>query len=260
MSATSKQVAANGSLPAFCRPVYLDRVSSTNDEARRLAADGAPEYTLIVAREQSAGRGRRGRSWISPPGNLYCSMVLRPTSAPGPAAQLGFAAALALGDAIRGLGGRNTPVAYKWPNDVLLDGAKVAGILPETSGSSESVDWLVIGLGVNVLSAPGETSYAATSIKDWGLTQVGVEALLAAFVGGLAEWYERWQDEGFGPLRAAWKSHAHGLNSPIQVKLSENQVLSGRFVDLDLDGALVLDQGIEPYRRIHAGEIFSLGS
>lgn len=242
-------------LPASFRLHRFDAVGSTNDEAKALARAGAPAGTLVWAAEQTAGRGRRGRRWQSPPGNLYLSLVVRPEGAAAAAAQLGFVAALALGDALAALAGPDLPLRFKWPNDLLADGRKLAGILleSETSGR-DRVDFVVIGVGVNIAAAPRNVEYPATSLADQGVTRITPAALLAAFAGHFEGWAQRWQDEGFAPLRAAWLAQASGLGDPINVRL-ESSTFSGRFLDLDDDGALVLDAA-DGRRRIAAGEVF----
>ncbi|HLJ64877.1 MAG TPA: biotin--[acetyl-CoA-carboxylase] ligase, partial [Stellaceae bacterium] len=123
-------------LPDFYRLLAYDEVGSTNEEARRFAAEGAPEGTLVWARSQSAGRARRGRQWVSDPGNLYFSLILRPNHPAAMAAQLGFAAALAIGEAAVEFLPDNVRVGYKWPNDVLVEGRKLSGILLESQGGA----------------------------------------------------------------------------------------------------------------------------
>ena len=135
----------------------LDEIDSTNEEARRLAAAGAAAGTVVWAKRQTAGRGRRGRSWISEPGNLFTSLILRPHVPPARAAELTFVASLAVAQAVAGfLPGRI--ICTKWPNDVLVDGGKIAGILIESAaGTSGKVDWLVVGIGINVAHHPNDT-------------------------------------------------------------------------------------------------------
>ncbi|MDJ0942065.1 MAG: biotin--[acetyl-CoA-carboxylase] ligase [Kiloniellales bacterium] len=244
-------------LPPAYRLVALDAVGSSNDEARRLAEAGAEDGTLVWAREQSGGRGRRGRHWASPRGNLYLSLVLRPQCSLAEAAQLGFVAALGLGDAIGSVAPPMIEVTYKWPNDVLVNGRKAAGILLESQGAgSDTCDWLVLGLGVNVASYPEETEYPATSLRFEGCPpEVTETALLEAFGKHFLTWVNRWLEEGFAPIRKGWRNHAHGLGEEIRVRLA-NEEVSGLFRDLDETGALVLAQADAGERRITAGEVY----
>jgi len=230
-------------------------VGSTNDAAKMLARAGAPDRTLVWADEQTAGRGRRGRFWLSPPGNLSLSLVLRPECPAARAAQLGFVAALGLGDALTPLAGPALQLRYKWPNDLLADGKKLAGILLESEMSaSDRVDFVVVGIGVNIVAAPGDVEFPATSLIAQGVAGVTPEAVLEGFTRHFADWARRWRDEGFAPVRAAWLMAASGLGEAIRVRLDRG-TLFGRFRDLDEDGALVLDAA-EGSRRIAAGDVF----
>ena len=246
-------------LPAGFRLHHYATLGSTNDEAKALARAGAAEGALVWADAQTAGRGRRGRIWQSPPGNLYLSLVLRPDAAPSRAAQLGFVAALGLGDALQPLVGPALPLRYKWPNDLLANGRKLAGILLESETSaSDKVDFVVVGIGVNILSAPEDVEFPATSLAAEGVAGAIPAVVLEGFVRHFADWARRWQEEGFAPVRAAWLAVASGLGERIRVRLARD-TLFGRFLDLDDDGALVLDAA-EGRRRIAAGEIFPIES
>lgn len=247
--------AAAPELPDGFRLHRYDRIGSTNDEAKALARAGAPAGTLVWAGEQTAGRGRRGRLWVSPPGNLYLSLVARPAGASPRAAQLGFVAALALGEALTPSVGAPGELRYKWPNDVLLNGRKLAGILLESETvAAGTVDFVVIGVGVNLVSTPREAEYPATSLAAEGIAGVTAPGLLAAFAREIARWTRRWEGEGFAPVRAAWLARASGLGERVRVRL-DRATLEGRFLDLDADGALLLDtpQGVRP---ISVGDIF----
>jgi len=243
-------------LSPFYRVQLFDTIDSTNEEARRQARDGAAEGALIWARQQTAGRGRRGRSFVSPPGNLYLSILLRPERSAAAAAQLGFAAALAIADAVAPQLPPGVRLGLKWPNDVLLDGRKLSGILLESQASDGRLDWLVLGMGVNVASFPEGLDYPATSLSAVGAS-VTVEALLAALAGRFEAWYEGWHREGFQPLRQAWLQRAQGLGEPIRVRLATGES-SGRFAGLDEEGALLLDDA-SGRRRVAAGEVFPAG-
>ncbi len=241
-------------LSPFFSLVALESIDSTNEEARRRARAGAPEGTLIWARAQSRGRGRRGRSWSSPVGNLYLSLLLRPRVPPAVAAQVGFVAAVALAEALVALlpPGRN--VACKWPNDLLVDGAKISGILPEAEAAGGLVEAMVLGIGVNVASFPASLPYRATSLSAAGASAT-VEEVLEVLAAGLERWYARWRAEGFEPVRRRWLERALGLGGPIEVML-ESEALQGRFAALDPTGAIDLELPGGGHRLITAGEVF----
>jgi BirA family biotin operon repressor/biotin-[acetyl-CoA-carboxylase] ligase len=233
-------------LPDGWTLVALDTVGSTNDEAAHLADAGAPEGTVVWSREQTGGRGRRGRHWASPVGNLYTSTILRPDCPAQRAAELGFAAALAVADIVPA--GRE--VRVKWPNDVLVGGGKIAGILLESAiGQTGQVQHVVAGIGVNVGFAPQlpEMRYPGSALG--GSVEAALEKLTAALAARLAEW----RREGFETVRAAWLAKAGPLGAEVDVKLGEGLV-RGRFAGLDREGALLLDTAAGP-RKIVSGEL-----
>ena len=242
-------------LPPAYRLVALDRVESTNDEARERAEAGAEDGTLVWAREQTRGRGRQGRTWVSAPGNLFFSMILRPDCPAEQAAQLGFLAALAVGDAV-GSAAPPMEVRYKWPNDVLFGGRKGAGILLESKATADGgLDWLVLGVGVNVASYPEDTDYPATSLRFEGAAALEARDLLEAFARHFLSWVDRWLEEGFAPVRAAWLRHAKGLGGEIEVRLP-SETLAGTFRDLDAGGRLLLELPDGTSRTIAAGDVY----
>jgi BirA family transcriptional regulator, biotin operon repressor / biotin---[acetyl-CoA-carboxylase] ligase len=242
-------------LPSAYRLVLYDTVGSTNDEAKRLAHGGAEEGTLVWALAQTAGRGRRGRAWASPLGNLYASLILRPRCPVDQAAQLGFIAALAIGDTLGSICKRLEGLSYKWPNDVLLRRRKVAGILLESElGADAAPEFVVVGAGINLVSSPRDTAFPTTSIAEEDLGIVSPGAALESFACHFQAWAEHWRKEGFGPVRAAWRLHAAALGELIRVHL-EPATLHGRFLDIDQHGALLLESAGE-IRHISAGEIF----
>lgn len=245
-------------LPDPFELLALEQAGSTNDEARGLAERGAARDLLVVtAKTQTAGRGRRGRTWVSPAGNLHASLLIRQTGPLARSAELGFAAAAALAGALADL----VPTAdfrCKWPNDVMVAGgpdapnAKICGMLLD----SASDGWLVLGLGVNVAAAPPpeQVMQPATALADLGWSG-GPEAVLTEFCRRFWPLLAAWRAEGFAPVRRAWLERALGLGETAVVRL-ETETLTGRFDALDDDGALVLDQGPAGRRRILAGDVF----
>jgi BirA family biotin operon repressor/biotin-[acetyl-CoA-carboxylase] ligase len=236
-------------LPDGWTLVALQSVGSTNDEAARLADAGAPAHTFVWALEQTGGRGRRGRQWASPVGNLYCSTILRPTCSAQRAAEIGFVAALAVADLVSA----TRSVRVKWPNDVLVDGGKVAGILPESSVDRDGkIDYVVLGIGVNVSFAP-----TLAEMRYPGATLGGtVEAAASALAHRLARWLAEWDRSGFEKIRAAWLAKAGPLGAEVDVKLGQ-ELVRGRFAGMDEGGALLLDTPSGP-RRIVSGELLGL--
>ena len=230
-------------LPPAYRLVALEEVDSTNAEAKRRAEAGAEDGTMIWAERQTGGYGRQGRAWATAPGNLFRSV-----------------AAVAMGEAVGIVGPALIEVTYKWPNDVLLNGRKAAGILLESKAAADqSLEWLVIGLGANVSSFPADTRLAATSLHFEGCaTSVTAVDLLEAFARHLLSWINIWLEDGFGPVREAWLRHAQGLREQIEVRLPK-ETLSGSFTDLDEDGSLILTLADGTTRKISAGDVYLPG-
>ncbi|MSO71697.1 MAG: biotin--[acetyl-CoA-carboxylase] ligase [Alphaproteobacteria bacterium] len=244
----------SAALPLAVRLIALDSVGSTNDEAKRLAVSGAAEGAVVTAREQTQGRGRRGRAWTSPPGNLYLSLLLRPDVAMARLPELGFLAAVALTDALALLVPAPGRLGHKWPNDVLLGGKKLAGILVETATGADPARaaWAVIGLGINVMHHPSDADRPATSLAAEGAS-IEAAALLPPLVVRLLAWRERWLAEGFAPLRAAWLARAARLGETISLR-GPAGAESGVFAGLDEAGALLLD-GASGVKRVPVAEV-----
>ncbi|WP_029008466.1 biotin--[acetyl-CoA-carboxylase] ligase [Azospirillum halopraeferens] len=245
--------------PGF-RVVAYDTVGSTNDIAKDLARSGSPERTVVWARRQTAGRGRRGRAWESAAGNLYLSTVLRPAVPVTVAAQISFVAALAIADLAATLLPASAAVRCKWPNDVLVNGRKLAGILLETEAAADgTVAWLVLGTGINLTEAPPGAEYPATTLAAAGADHPVPETAGPMFLGALDGWLERWTAAGFAAVRTAWLERAAGVGGPVAVRLAD-RTLHGTFVDLDDDGVLLLDCGDGAgVRRVAAGDVFFPG-
>ena len=208
---------------AGVRHLAYDALGSTNAEALVLARAGERGPLWVSARSQSAGRGRRGSAWTSPPGNLYASLLLSEPSPKPLAPQLSFVAALALHDALCDAAPRLGPqFKVKWPNDLLLGSEKLAGILIE--GESEPGFAVVAGFGVNCASHPDDTAYPATNLKAAGAV-VAPEALLAALAAAMARRLTQWaRGEGFAGIRADWLKRAAGLGEDIRVRLPEREL------------------------------------
>ncbi len=233
---------------ALARHAELD---STNSEARRLAEKGEAGPLWILAEKQTAGRGRRGRSWETLPGNLAATLLLRPQSPPGPVGQLSFAAALSVAD----VASHVAPMAcvtVKWPNDVLVEGKKTAGILLE-SGDAPTGAWLAVGIGINLAAAPEGTEFPATALAQFAAPPSPDEAL-TLLARSFAHWYAGWMSGGFETLRTAWLARAGGLGLPIRARLP-HETRHGVFEGIDAGGALLLnEQG--RISAIAAGEVF----
>jgi BirA family biotin operon repressor/biotin-[acetyl-CoA-carboxylase] ligase len=235
----------------------FETLGSTNAEALVLARAGERGPLWIVARSQSAGRGRRGSIWISPPGNLYATLLLTAPAAPAQAPQLSFVAALALHDAVAQVAPALGPgLALKWPNDLLLGSAKLGGILLESENGPLFA--VAVGIGVNCVSHPSGTPFPATDLAAAG-AQVAPEQLLAALAAAMQRRLAQWRaGEGFAAIRADWLDRAVGLGQPVHVRLPERE-FSGRFEGLDEAGRLLVAEGGRT-TAVTAGEVFGIGS
>ena len=236
------------------RTIAFEAIDSTNEEAKRRAEAGEAGPLWILARRQTAGRGRRGRGWESKPGNLMATLLLRPNVSPAKAAELSFVAGLAVAEAFETLGATN--VALKWPNDVLIGEGKSAGILLESSGAHEGrIDWLALGFGLNLAASPEGTPYPTTSLAAaTGAAPPAPEAALSVLAEAFARRYDTWEREGFAPVRAAWLARARGRGERLVARLA-NAEIEGVFVDLNETGALILETAAGR-RTISAGEVF----
>jgi BirA family biotin operon repressor/biotin-[acetyl-CoA-carboxylase] ligase len=241
-------------LPEGYRLVGLASVASTNDEAKRFAEAGEAAGLVVTAAEQTAGRGRQRRAWTSPPGNLYSSILLRPSCPLARVPEIGFVAAVAVAAAVAAVVPDPASVRCKWPNDVLVNGRKVAGLLLETATeTSGGVEWAVLGIGLNVVSYPEETgrAIAATSLAAAGAAGVSPAIMLQRVLDAFAMRLSGWEEEGFAPIRRAWKELAHRPGETLTVRLGDDRgTVIGRFVDIDATGALVLETAHD--RRIIA--------
>lgn len=245
----------------------FDSIGSTNAEAMTLGRAGEPGPLWVVSKHQSAGRGRRGRDWATPSGNLAATLLHRLDLPPAPAATIGFVAGLALNTALKRLvpgvalrsvpdSGRGTDTRFelKWPNDVLADGAKLAGILLESENIGDSGRIVAIGIGVNVATSPTGVPYPATSLRELGF-DVSAEQLFLALSEAWIEAASLWDDgRGMTRIRELWLADAAGLGSAIAVRLG-SETVRGVFETIDNAGQLVVRTAAGPTRTIAAGEV-----
>ncbi len=230
---------------------HYDSIGSTNDEVRRLAKEGAPHGTVVHADEQTAGRGRLMRSWFSPPGNLYMSILLRPDMPAPRMAELSFVASLAVAETVEALLPKRLRPVLKWPNDVLVDDAKISGILLEMEG-----DAAILGIGLNVLEAPSNARYKTTTLVASGGI-ASVDTARDILLERLGKFLDLWQQEGFAAVRAAWLDRSFALGAPLRVSTA-GAMHEGRFAGLDETGALLLETS-GGVNRVLAGDI-SIGA
>ncbi|PLX39380.1 MAG: biotin--[acetyl-CoA-carboxylase] ligase [Hyphomicrobiales bacterium] len=240
--------------PGFRRK-HFETVASTNTTALELARAGEADRLWVTADRQTGGRGRRGRYWFSEPGNLYSSLYL---ADPAPAERLGelpLVAAVSLARAIEAACDAAGKVALKWPNDLLIEGKKLSGILAEAHPLPDGRRAVLIGIGVNVGHHPDIPDYATTSLAALGWTD-DVEKVFAFLAAEMAEQLAIWNaGRGFAMIRDAWLVRAAALGKTIEVKQGDT-VRRGRFVTLDGEGRLVLDDESGNRVTVSAGDVF----
>ena len=236
--------------------IYYDTIDSTNREAKRLAAEGKPEGTIVVAEEQGSGRGRMERSFFSPRGGIWFSVILRPDFLPQEAPKCTLLAAAATARAMEEFGFR---VGIKWPNDILYDGKKLVGILTEMSAEMDRINYIVIGTGINVNirkeEFPEELRETASSLQIIGGKKISRVAFFRVLLEKMEELYRSASEEGFASVMQAWRQYSITLGQEVQViGIGKEERFTGTAVDIDEDGALLIDT-CEGRRRVVAGDV-----
>jgi BirA family biotin operon repressor/biotin-[acetyl-CoA-carboxylase] ligase len=236
----------------YRRQIHAE-LDSTNAQACRLALAGEAGPLWIMAERQTAGRGRRGRPWQTATGNLAATLLLRPEAPQGLTGQLSFAAALAVAEMASHFAPK-AAIAVKWPNDVLAEGQKLAGILLEGGPDKSNKAWLAIGIGVNLASHPEGTEFPATSLTGLGIAAPAPEEALTILAARFAHWYAAWMKDGFETVRTGWLARAKGVGAPIRARLPL-ETREGVFEGIDTSGALLLNERGQVH-AIAAGEVF----
>ena len=247
----------------------FDTIGSTNSEALAAAAAGDPGGIWFAALQQTAGRGRRGRAWHSPTGNLAASLLIVPDAAPEIVATLGFVAGIALNsglsailpggmvriglDGADGADGRSR-IALKWPNDVLADGAKLAGILLEAGRTPDGRQAIIVGIGVNVVAAPEGVPYPATSLRDLGIER-RAEDVFEALSDAWVDAFSLWDDgRGVGAVLERWRGSAAGIGAEVAIS-QDGVVRRGIFETIDSAGRLIIRDDDGARHPITAGDV-----
>jgi BirA family biotin operon repressor/biotin-[acetyl-CoA-carboxylase] ligase len=236
--------------------VAYESIGSTMDEAFRLGFEGAAEGTVVCAETQTKGRGRLGRNWTSPKGKgLYFSLILRPSLPPTDVARVTLLAAVAVSEAIQRIGGANPQI--KWPNDLLIDGKKVAGILTEMSAEMDRVRFVVLGVGINVNTPLSLLPGHSTSLRAEMKKTISRIQLFQEVLGAMERWYTQLQKEGFDPVIKKWKKLSATLGRRVQIK-DPNGTVEGEAIDLDEHGGLIIrnDLGMRVQRM--TGDVYQL--
>ena len=238
--------------------LLLDHTDSTNAEARRRADAGETGPLWIVARRQTDGRGRRGRSWESQDGNLFATLMQLTRKSPAEAAQVTFVAALAIADLLDAWAPASL-VTIKWPNDVMLAGQKASGVLVESGVHEGGGLWLAVGIGINLVSAPEGTERPATALahhlRGDAASPPSIEVAAAKLAEAFNVWMTRWETLGFQPILDAWRARTAGLDGPAVARLGR-ETIEGRAEGVGPDGALKLRLADGSLRLISAGDVF----
>jgi BirA family biotin operon repressor/biotin-[acetyl-CoA-carboxylase] ligase len=238
------------------RIAYHSEVASTQDVAKALAAQGADEGTIVVAETQVAGRGRIGRGWASPPGGIYLSIILRPDIKPFEAIRFPLIAGVAIAQAIERLTGLKPQL--KWPNDIIVGGRKTGGILTEMSAETDRINYIILGIGVNVNTAkahfPEEIEGIATSLRTECGKEVPRVQLVQGILAELESLYQVFQVSGFETIRERWKAQSCTIGTWVSVR-GEREQVEGEALDIDEDGALILRKANGALERVVAGDV-----
>jgi len=245
-------------LPHVYALIECDVIDSAVDEARRRALQGAEEGTLAWAQEQTAARDGFGRPRPSPRGNLHGCLILRPEYPAAVALQLTYVAAIGLGLTVAELASPMTELRYRWPNGVLLNGAAVGDVVLEPGPTAAGAfEWLLLGFTLNVKHCSETSEPAETSLAAEGADTVTAAELLQGFSRHFLSWINRWADAGFSPVRKAWTQRADGFGQIREIRLKE-QAITGRLVELDDHGALILETEQGASWRLSVADYFGI--
>lgn len=244
----------------------LEQTESTNTVAKQIAEGGASNFSLVVAKSQTAGRGRHGREWISPEGNVFWSMILRITDSTQEFGTLPFVAGLSVYDALTKLTGKPELFMLKWPNDILLNDCKISGILIETSPGGQVFGtnlpggpWAVVGIGINVSHYPtANTRYPATSLHKENFSHISRDKVIFALTSAFVERFNQWNIGGYDSLKDDLTRAMGGIGQEITVRMSDqrNEDLHGIFMGLDQSGLLILRKENGEVRHFSVGDVF----
>ena len=246
-------MSSDPSIAKRVRLIRYDSVDSTNRVARDLGYQGAEEWTVVHALEQTAGRGRNKNEWFSPRGNLFLSAVLKPKVKFEKWPELSFVISLAVADTVEDLT-HNSSVALKWPNDVLVNKKKIAGILLESALNAKKESFLIAGVGINITCGPADGRYGATWIDELALKKKSVETVLPILMHAIIDWYDIWVTSGFEKIRKQWLERAYGVGQRVTLTDKASQRREGIYKGISGDGRMILK------KKDGAEEIISSGT
>ena len=246
-------------LPSLYELIELQSVDSAMKEARRRAENGAEEGTLIWAHEQTDARGRLGHTWHSPPGNLYCAIVLQPEFPTDQAIEINYIAALSIGTALGSMTSPMVTLRYCWPNDIILNGDKVAGIFIDAPTTVDNHwPWMIVGMSVNIATYPDNPNPGAVSIHEaQGNPDISVINVLEECSRQFLHWINRWAEQGFEPILKNWRQRANGINEYVSIALKDETV-TGNFTSIESNGAIAVSLADHSIRHVSLGEFYNL--
>lgn len=235
-------------------------VDSTNDEAKRLVVDNPQGYLvnkkIVWAKTQLAGKGRDRRSWVSIDGNLFYTAIITPEVETNQLPQMAFIAGLALKEALEYFLPKDVKIKFKWPNDILIDGKKLAGILLESDYvGNPKVRKVFVGIGVNVEHCPSDLPIQTTKLYDYIDEKVELRSIIERWIVSFDRWLRLWEREGFEKPRIVWLAHAHGLGKVTKVRFAQ-QEHEGAFKEVDETGCLILTLADGSDKKIAAGDVY----
>ncbi len=247
-------------LPSLYELIELQSADSALKEARRHAENGAEEGTLIWAHEQTDAHTRLNHTWHSPPGNLYCAVVLQPDFSPQQALEINYVTALSIGTALGSMMSPMVTLRYRWPNDIILNGDKAAGIFIDAPTAIDDYwPWMVIGVSVNVNSYPNDPNPGAVSVHEaQGNPEISVVDVLEEFSKQFLHWINRWAEHGFDPLLRNWRQRVNGIDEHVSIKL-KNETASGILASIEPNGAAAITLTDGNIRQISLSEFYDLG-
>ncbi|MGC9517359.1 MAG: biotin--[acetyl-CoA-carboxylase] ligase [Methanomicrobiales archaeon] len=239
---------------------YYEEVDSTNDVAKELAEKDAPEGTIVIAQTQRRGKGRLGKKWISPTGGVWMSLILRPTTSPENAPQLTLVTGVAVAETLKQYTGLD--VKIKWPNDILIDKKKVCGILTEAHAKYNTLDYVIVGIGidanVDMERFPKELRSGATSIKNELEKEVSYVELVQRFLEDFERLYQEFNKGNFPEILRKWRKYSKTIGSYVEVHKKLGKIVRGEAVGVNQKGALILELDDGTLRKVFSGECIHL--
>ena len=241
-------------LPDFINVIKKESTGSTNEDIALLAKQGIAPWTVVQALVQTSGRGRHGKSWDSQIGNLFMSLLLRPDVNRVRWGELSLLSAITVASTLSDYID-NQIIQVKWPNDVLINGKKIAGILLEVSDSYVEEPSVIVGIGINISKAPEKLEYPVTCINEYNSGHISVDDVLISLLHHFVCWFHIWEDFGFGAIKDEWMRRAFKLDRSVSVETKNGVMAEYKFRGIDMEGAMLLDDENGNRRRLRAGKV-----